>query len=34
MKSFKDLEVYQVFYKVAIDVHKMAMRLSKYELYE
>ena len=34
MKSYKDLEVYQMAYKLAIEVHKMTMKLPKYELYE
>jgi len=34
MKSYKDLEIYQLSYEYAIDVHKMTMTLPKYELYE
>lgn len=34
MKSYKDLEIYQMAYKLAIEVHKMTMQLPKYELYE
>lgn len=34
MSSYKELEVYQLAYKQAIDVHKMTMKLPKYELYE
>ena len=34
MKSYKDLEIYQISYRLAIAVHKMTMTLPKYELYE
>lgn len=34
MKSYKDLEVYQLAYEYAIEVHQMTMKLPKYELYE
>lgn len=34
MKSYKDLEIYQMAYKLAIEIHKMTMQLPKYELYE
>ena len=34
MKSYKDLEIYQLAYKLAIEVHSMSMQLPKYELYE
>ena len=34
MKSYKDLEIYQMAYKLAIEVHKMTMKLPNYELYE
>ncbi len=34
MKSYTDLEIYQLAYKLAIDVHKMSLKLPKYELYE
>ena len=34
MKSYKELEIYQLAYKLAIEVHKMTMNLPKYELYE
>lgn len=34
MKSYKDLEIYQLAYKLAIKVHDMTMKLPKYELYE
>lgn len=33
-KSYKDLEVYQMAYRLAKDVHLMTMKLPKYELYE
>jgi len=34
MKSYKDLEIYQLAYKLAIEVHNMTMQLPNYELYE
>ena len=34
MKSYRDLEVYQSAYQLAIKVHKMTMTLPKYEMYE
>ena len=34
MSSYKDLEVYQSAYNLAIEVHNMTMQLPKYELYE
>ncbi len=34
MKSYKDLEVYQQAYKLAIEVHHMSLKMPKYELYE
>ena len=34
MKSYRDLEVYQLSYKLALEVHKISMMLPKYELYE
>lgn len=34
MKNHKDLEIYQMAYKYALEVHKMSMELPKYELYE
>lgn len=34
MKSYKDLEVYNLAYQYALEVHKMTMKLPKYELYE
>jgi four helix bundle protein len=34
MNSYKDLDVYKIAYKLAIDVHKMTMTLPKYEMYE
>ncbi len=34
MKSYRDLDVYKLAYRLAIDVHKMTMQLPKYELYE
>lgn len=34
MKSYRDLEVYQSAYQLAIKVHKMTLTLPKYEMYE
>ena len=34
MKSFRDLEIYQMAYNLAIKVHKMTMQLPQYEMYE
>jgi len=34
MKSYRDLEIYQIAYKLAIKVHEMSLTLPKYELYE
>jgi four helix bundle protein len=34
MKSYKDLEVYSLSYDLAVKVHKMSLKLPKYELYE
>lgn len=34
MKSYKDLEIYQMAYKLALEVHKMSLTSPKYELYE
>jgi len=34
MKSYNDLEVYQLAYELAIRVHKLTMTLPKYEMFE
>jgi four helix bundle protein len=34
MNSYKDLDIYKLAYKLAVDVHKMTMTLPKHELYE
>ena len=34
MKSYKDLEIYNLSYDLAIKIHKMSLTLPKYELYE
>ena len=34
MKSYKDLEIYRLSYELAIRVHHVTLRLSKYELFE
>lgn len=33
-KSYRDLEIYQTSYRLALEVHHMTMKLPKYELYE
>jgi four helix bundle protein len=34
MKSYKDLEIYQMAYKLALEVHNLTLKLPKYEMYE
>ncbi len=34
MKSYKDLEIYKLSYDLAIRIHKMSLKLPKYEMYE
>ena len=34
MNSFRELEIYQMAYKLAVKVHKMTMQLPQYEIYE
>ena len=34
MKSYRDLDIYQTAYRLAIEVHKVSMELPRYELYE
>lgn len=34
MNCYKDLDIYKLAYKLAIDVHKMTMTLPKFEMYE
>ena len=34
MKSYKDLEIYKLSYALAIRIHKMSLKLPKYEMYE
>jgi four helix bundle protein len=34
MKSYKDLEIYQLSYKLAVKVHKFSLTFPHYELYE
>ena len=33
-KSYRDLEIYQLSYELAMKIHRMALKLPKYELYE
>jgi len=34
VKNYKDLEIYNLSYDLAIKVHKMSLELPKYEIYE
>jgi four helix bundle protein len=34
VKSYRDLEIYQLSYELAVKVHKFTLRLPKYEQYE
>jgi four helix bundle protein len=34
MSSFRDLEIYQISKKLAIEVHKLSLKFPKFELYE
>jgi four helix bundle protein len=34
LRSYKDLEIYQLSYELAVKVHKFTLKLSKYEQYE
>ena len=34
MKSYKDLEIYNLSYDLAIKIHEMSLRLPQYEMYE
>jgi len=34
MKSSADLDIYKISYSLALDVHRLSMKLPKYELYE
>jgi four helix bundle protein len=34
MKSYRDLEIYTLPYDLAVKIHKMSLKLPKYELYE
>jgi len=34
MKSYKDLEIYNMAFDYAIEVHKLSLQLPKFELYE
>ncbi|MBW1862653.1 MAG: four helix bundle protein [Deltaproteobacteria bacterium] len=33
-KSYRDLEIYQLSYELAMEIHRMSLKLPKYELYE
>ena len=33
-KSYRDLEIYQLSFKLAMKLHKISLKLPKYELYE
>lgn len=34
MQSYKDLEIYKISHKLAVEVHKMALGLPNFEMYE
>ena len=34
MKSYRDLEIYQFSYDLAVRIHKMSLKLPAYEMYE
>jgi len=34
MKSYRDLDIYQESYQLALDVHKLSLKMPQYELYE
>ena len=34
MQSYKDLEVYQLSHKLAVEIHEMTLKLPKFEMYE
>ena len=34
MKSYRDLEIYQISYDLAVKIHKFSLKLPKYEQYE
>ena len=34
MQSYKDLEIYKISHKLAIEVHKMSLDLPSFEMYE
>jgi four helix bundle protein len=34
MRSYNDLDIYKMAYKLAIEVHHLSLNLPKYELYE
>ncbi len=34
MKNYKDLEIYNLSYDLGVKIHKMSLKLPKYELYE
>jgi four helix bundle protein len=34
MQSYKDLDIYKLAHKLAVEVHKMAIALPRFELYE
>jgi four helix bundle protein len=34
MQSYKNLEIYGLAHKVALDIHRITLRLPKFEMYE
>ena len=34
LRSYKDLDIYKLSYELAVKIHRMSLKLPKYELYE
>jgi len=34
MQSYKDLEIYKLSHKLAVEIHQMTLKLPKFEIYE
>jgi len=34
MQSYRDLEIYKLAHKLAVEIHKMTLKLPKFEMYE
>ena len=33
-KSYRDLEIYQLSHKLAVEIHKLSLQLPKFEMFE